>query len=201
MSRSQPTVERPTQTSARRRRVLATPGAQSHPGPQRGRTHAAMAWRRSPTPDPRRRSRVPRGVPRPRTRACSAPRDRRHRCREIVRWGSAAPRAGVRPAAAGCSERTTRRSWAVTATRSTRLPQPWQRNGRRRLRRSGALSPKRKQARRPQHMNAIVRAMRAGGSRLAERSASGATLSTIPSGVKSGRARDRRCAAPDNASN
>jgi hypothetical protein len=47
-----------------------------------------------------------------RARACSAPRDRPHRCCEIVRRGSAAPRAGVRIAAAGCSERTSRRSGA-----------------------------------------------------------------------------------------
>jgi len=43
-------------------------------------------------------------------------------------WGTAAPRAGGRLAAAGCSERTTRRSGTVTATRSTRLPQSWQRH-------------------------------------------------------------------------
>ena len=45
--------------------------------------------------------------------------------------GRVAPRAAGRLlVAAGCAERTTRRSAAVAATRSTRLPQPWQRHRR-----------------------------------------------------------------------
>ena len=44
----------------------------------------------------------------------------------VVRWGSAAPRAGGRlPAAVGCAERTIRRSPVVKTIQSTRLPQPW----------------------------------------------------------------------------
>jgi hypothetical protein len=47
------------------------------------------------------------------------------------RWGSAADRpAGHLSAAAGCAERTIRRSRAVTAARSTRLSQPWHRHSR-----------------------------------------------------------------------
>ena len=38
----------PTQASARRAPCMAPAGAQSRPGPQQGRTHAAMAWRRQP---------------------------------------------------------------------------------------------------------------------------------------------------------
>ena len=69
------------------------------------------------------------GVPRPVRSHVAPPRDPRHRCCEIVRWGSAAPRAGGRLlVAARRAERTTRRSGAVTATRSTRLAQPWQRD-------------------------------------------------------------------------
>ena len=43
------------------------------------------------------------------------------------RGNGAAVAGGWLAAAAGCAERTTRRSGTVTATRSTRLPQPWQR--------------------------------------------------------------------------
>jgi hypothetical protein len=47
----------------------------------------------------------------------------------VVRWGSSAPPASGRlSAAADCAERTTRRSPAGMATRSTRLSQPWQRH-------------------------------------------------------------------------
>ena len=40
--------KRPTQALARRAPCMAPAGAQSRPGPQQGRTHAAMAWRRQP---------------------------------------------------------------------------------------------------------------------------------------------------------
>jgi hypothetical protein len=37
------------------RAVYGTPRAESRPGPQQGRTHAAMAWRRQPDAHPARR--------------------------------------------------------------------------------------------------------------------------------------------------
>jgi hypothetical protein len=45
-----------TQASARRAPCTAPPRAESRPGPQQDRTHAAMAWRRQPDAHPARRS-------------------------------------------------------------------------------------------------------------------------------------------------
>ena len=61
------------------------------------------------------------------------------RCCVSSRWGSAAPRAGVRVSpAAGCAERTIWRSPAVTTTQPTRLLRTWQRTCRRRRQRTHA---------------------------------------------------------------
>jgi hypothetical protein len=87
------------------------------------RAERLQSWDRTNLPPARRvRRRRRAGRPQPRQ---AAPRDRRHRCCEIVRRGSAAPRAGVRLAAPSCSERTTQRSGGGHRHASTRLLQPW----------------------------------------------------------------------------
>ena len=76
--------------------------------------------------DPPRRTSSWARLPQPRE---AAARDRRHRrcgIRPSGRRDAAGPRSSV--SAVGCTEPTIRGSPAVTATRSARLSQPWQRN-------------------------------------------------------------------------